>query len=373
MIKVKQTNPQYPKKSKDNESSRNLKVIKSSFATQFNLSKLLVVAVLAILILLGPTILLISNNIEQRQELRLNLLVGQITTFKQKFGSTTSQQGMPSFTPKEIINIVNGLHHAGINDLKNFQLNDTVINNLIKELDSNQLFSDLLGKINIDKSSLKFSTIEGLSFLSLAQVFSTAILYALAWGIFSALKDKSLIDKNRVMYMNYSKNSILFWKIVAETAMFLFIVLISDSIGIILVSTIGKGQISSSLLKQLAIQLIAMVVFYFFIQVGIRLITSKIQSKTIKGIVLAAWLLSTAFLYLILSIIFGVDPTVTNVIISNKYVFIFMPIVNIVILPLVLYGTLPLWAIIPFIAYAIITIALIWKKLTPAVKEYLCS
>ncbi|TCG11665.1 hypothetical protein C4B25_00960 [Mycoplasma todarodis] len=333
-----------------NEYIRELKVASSSFKSQFSLSKLLVAAVLIVLILLGPIILITTNNIEEHQIKKIQLIVGKIS-------------------PENKALIEKSLPFP----LDASKITDANIHQLIEFLETHKGLAPIFEKMGVTKELLQRATISGLSFASLAQVFSTAILYALGWGIFSALKDKNMIDKNRVMYMNFSKHSVLFWKILAETAMFIFIVIVADGLGMLLVSTIGKGEISHDLIKQLSIQLIAITIFYFFIQIGMRLIVSKIQSKSIKGIVLAIWLLSTAFLYIVLSIVFGVKPETTKIIIDNKYLFAFLPIANIVVLPLVLYGTLPLWTVVPFIIYSIIPIIIVWKGLTSSVKNYLCS
>ncbi len=333
----------------DKKYVRNFKVATSSFKSQFSLGKLLVAAVLIVLILLGPIIMISTHNIQAQQLRKAQLIIGKL--------DPSIKAMLPPNFPLNASNITD----SNINDL--IDMLDTAPENIVV----------MLSKMGITKEILQRSTLSGLSFVSLAQVFSTAILYALGWGIFSALKDKNMIDKNRVMYMNYSKHSILFWKIFSETMMFLFIVLTADALGMILVTTLGKGEISSEIIKQLLVQIIAITVFYFFIQIGIRLITSRIQSKSIKGIVLAIWLLSTAFLYIVLSIVFGVKPETTKNIINHKYLFAFLPIVNIVVLPLVLYGTLPLWTVIPFIIYLFIPIIFVWKKLTSSVKDYLCS
>ncbi|CAM9140294.1 hypothetical protein [Mycoplasma todarodis] len=334
----------------DKEYIRNLKVANASFKSQFSIGKLLVAAVLVVIILLGPIIMVTTNNIEEKQMRQGSILLAKIPT------SAIKDQKL------------HDLLTTGV-------FNDTKIDALIAYLNDprHKVIAGIAQNYGLTEATLERMTISSLSFSALAQIFSTAILYALGWGIFSALKDKNMMDRNRVMYMNFSKHSILFWKVFSETIMFLFIVVVADGMGMLLVSTAGKGQISSDLFKQLGVQLIAMTVFYFFIQIGIRLISSRIQSKTIKGVVLAGWLLSTAFLYIVLSIVFGVKPETTDVIINNKYVFAFIPIINIVVLPLVLYGSLPLWTIVPFVVYALIAVALVWKKLTASVKDYLCS
>ncbi|NQZ29561.1 MAG: hypothetical protein HRT98_04215 [Mycoplasmatales bacterium] len=336
------------KSNQDKEYIRNLKVANSSFKSQFSIGKLLVAAVLVVIILLGPIIMVTTNNVEEKQMRQGSILLAKIP--------------MSAIKDQRLKDI---LTQGVFNDMK--------INNLITYLNEHKNIASIMQNYGITEEALERMTISSLSFSALAQIFSTAILYALGWGIFSALKDKNMIDRNRVMYMNFSKHSILFWKVFSEAIMFLFIVVVADGLGMLLVSTVGKGQISSDLFKQLGVQLIAMTVFYFFIQIGIRLISSRIQSKTVKGVVLAGWLLSTAFLYIVLSIVFGVKPETTDVIINNKYVFAFIPIINIVVLPLVLYGSLPLWTIIPFIIYDLVAIMLVWKKLTVSVKDYLCS
>ncbi|CAM9146902.1 hypothetical protein MYMA111404_03895 [Mycoplasma marinum] len=324
-----------------NSFQRTMKVIKSSFTTQFKSSTILVAVVLAVLALLGPIIQLSIRDLETQQTDKINLF---LTT---DIGKEMMKR-IPDFK----------LH------------NDADINALINQIPQFEKYVPGINKIIPQLENMKISR---MSFAILGQVFSTSILYSLGRGIFTALRDKNSIDKNRVMYMNYGKGKLLFFKLLSETMFFLFIVITADVLGIILVKYVGKGTIDLNLIKQLIVQLIGIAVFYFFIQVGVRFITSRIDSKTTMGIVLAIWLLSTAFLYVVLSIVLGVKPDSVQVISDNKYAFTFTPIANIVVLPLVLYGYLPMWTIIPFIVYLTIAIGLVWRILTPSVKDYLCS
>ncbi len=334
---------------------RLLKIVKGSFQNQFNISKIFVAIIIMVVALLGPIIQLSVRDIQEIQVQRVSSLINKMPPEILKQIKAISNGG--STNSALVVN--DDFVHATINFLKNFKGLSIA---LPKGFSPSAL-----------QASLEALTISKLSFNMLSQVFSTSILYSLAWGIFSIIKDKNSVDSNRVMYINYNKHTILFFKILSSSCMFMFVVIGADSIGILLVKVLGKGYIDAKIVEQLLTQLFGIFVFYFFIQIFLRFIISGINSKKLKGIVMATWLLSTAFLYIILSIVLGVRFDLSDVIKDNIYVFSFIPIINIVVLPLVLYGIVPLWTIIPISIQMIIAIGLIWKPTSSAVKNYLCS
>ncbi|MCP4336895.1 MAG: hypothetical protein GY679_03575 [Mycoplasma sp.] len=327
----------------NNNFFRTLKIAKTEFKNQFNISKIFVALIIIVVALLGPIIQLSVRDIETLQQQKLIKIVSKIPQ-----------------TIKDSLNITNSTH-----------IDDGVLKQIIDFLKNN---SNLLPKnLNISIPALEAATISSLSFNMLSQIFATSILYALAQRIFSIIKNKNSADRNRIMYINYNKNTVLFFKLLMSSFMFMFIVGGADSIGIFLVKIVGKGYINANITKQLLTQLFGIFVFYWFIQIFLHFILSYINSKKIKAISIASWLLSTAFLYIILSIVLGVRRELNDVIVNNVYVFSFIPIINIVVLPLVLYGIIPLWTIIPISIQMIIAIGLIWKPTASSVKNYLCS
>ncbi len=318
----------------ENKFFKILKVAKVSFLTQFTWGRLLIAAVIATVALLGPIIQLSINDLEKTQASRMAPLLLTIQKIPQ----------VPT----------------------NLKPNEETLQQLIK-------LTNTIAALGKYKARLVSITIANLSFNMLAQVFSTSILYALGWGVFSTLRDKNSVDRNRVMYIGFNKHSILFSKIFMASLMFIMVVVSADVIGIALVKIVGKGYISTQFVKQLCLQLVGMFVFYFFIQIVLRLITARITSKKIKGFASATWLLSTAFLYVVLSIVLGVVPEAVTTIKNNQYLYSFMPIINITILPMVLYGNVEAWTIAPFIIEYSIIIGLVWRPTSSAVKNYLCS
>ncbi|NQZ66150.1 MAG: hypothetical protein HRT99_02980 [Mycoplasmatales bacterium] len=208
----------------------------------------------------------------------------------------------------------------------------------------------------------------------IARAYSTVVMWAIGLRLFSILRDKSTLDKNRVAYLTNHKSAVLFGKVVADALIFLVTILLVVISAPILLVYYNKGELIDGATSKIIIYVIGFLAFYMVIAMGMRLIDSKIRGKVKKGITMAIWLLFTAVAYIIASIVVGIKfEEYQSWFREFETIIAFIPILNITTPFLVLYDLTPLWSILPLVGYAVIGISIFWVPLSTSLKEYLAA
>ena len=206
----------------------------------------------------------------------------------------------------------------------------------------------------------------------LGEIIAQGVIYSLGLRVSLMLKDGSTLDKNRALFLSMNKRQVVFGKVFADVLLFVATVGAIAIIGPLLIVYKNGGVLSSGIISQIVIFIIAMTCFYAFISVGSRFIVSAIRGK-IKWAVFSLFMIATVLAYLVLAIVVPGVGKVKHFYIDNKLYFSFVPFTNIGYLSMVLYGTAPLWTAVPLIVESAIFIVAIWWPLSTSVKEYLCG
>lgn len=212
----------------------------------------------------------------------------------------------------------------------------------------------------------------------IGRLFSEGIIYSLGFRMFLVLRDKSTLDKNRASYLKYSSGKVLFAKTLADSLQFLISLLLISVIGVAIVINYNKGVVVDGFYQHAALYVFAMFMFYIFITVIMRLIQYTISDKVIRVISLTLFVILTIGTYLVMSIVTGVVMVdgrlvVKNYIVDHQTIFAFIPFVNIVLMPLLLYDAVDMWTLVPIITYSLIVVIMVWWKLSRTTKEFLCA
>ena len=226
----------------------------------------------------------------------------------------------------------------------------------------------------------------------IGRIFAEGLLYSLGFRLFSVLKDKTTLDKNRASYLAFSKGKVLFAKIFADVMLFALTIALTVTIGIVTIINKNGGEVSDDFYSRVAMYMVGAIIFYAITSYGMRIIQAALseKSKVVSGFALAGWILATMGVYVVLSIVTGVVKGSETVMVNgapvskttwpiqqffvdNKLIISLIPFANIPTISLVLYGSVPLCTIVPIIGYSLIAIGLTWNKMASLVKEYLCA
>ena len=141
--------------------------------------------------------------------------------------------------------------------------------------------------------------------------------------------------------------------------------------GVFYLSVVKDATIDKTIFNNIFPYFIGLIFVYLITSVGIRYISSLAVDKFIRGMILGLWIILTIGY----AIVFGqthssfVDD---SVLINLKYMFAFVPIINIATPFLYFSGIYDWWTMIPFIIESLIVLILLWKPISKSIKTYLC-
>ena len=206
----------------------------------------------------------------------------------------------------------------------------------------------------------------------IGQVFSQATIYALSLRIISTFMSKSTYDRNRMIYVSYSKNTFHWAKLLSELTIFIINVMFVAGLGILVISTVSHGNISSSILTNSVLYFFGLMFFFTLVIQGLKLILGISVDKVKKGLLIATFFLMTVILFVVLQIVTGVVDSIRDWITHEQWIS-FIPVMNFVSLSLVLWDVWEWWTVFPLIVEIAIVLAVMWKTIVRKTKEYLIS
>lgn len=229
------------------------------------------------------------------------------------------------------------------------------------------------------------------TWMQLGRVFSEGVLYTIIFRLINVLKDGSTLDKNRISYLTHSKHKVLGAKMLSDALQFMMTVTVTLVAGTMIILMKNDGKVTAEFYERSIIFLFSMTVLYVLTATSMRFFQYIIKNKLFRGATIALSVMLTVVAYVVLSICLGVIKedvpildahgaqigvrpvfTFQNWVQNNTFVA-FIPFINVIMIPQVLYGGVAMWETVPMIAYSIIFIAIIWRKLSTAAKEFLCA
>lgn len=229
------------------------------------------------------------------------------------------------------------------------------------------------------------------TWMQLGRVFSEGVLYTIIFRLINVLKDGSTLDKNRVSYLTHSKHKVLGAKMLSDTLQFLMTVSVTLVAGTIIILMKNDGKVNAEFYERSIIFLLSMTALYTLTATMMRFFQYTIHNKLFRGIAIGLSVAVTVVAYVVLSICLGVikeDAPVYDVngvlvrvrpiytfqewVQNNTYVA-FIPFINVIMIPQVLYGGVAMWETIPMFVYSAAFIGIVWRKLATASKEFLCA
>lgn len=207
----------------------------------------------------------------------------------------------------------------------------------------------------------------------LTQTIGTAVLYSLIVRLLSIFRERTTVDRNRALYLKYDKHTVLFGKSVIDVSIFILPVIAVIILGSLVMKFKNDATFPADFAGNMVVYAIAVLMMYAVMSFGIRFCLSSINNKEFRGVAIGVIIIGTAGLYIVLSIVGAIVSDVRDIILNNKYIFSFVPFINVATFPFAISGALPAWTMVPFIVEMFIIIGVMWKPLAKNIKAYLAA
>lgn len=205
-------------------------------------------------------------------------------------------------------------------------------------------------------------------------------LYNLIIRIVSIFRDRNTLDKNRTTYLIFNRKTILAAKFLADVMIFIVFLTIAMIAGALTNVYRNKADLSGDKIEKLSIYIISIIIVYITITFVNRYIIT-LELRYWRIVLLSLWNLISIIAYVAISATAAVleserfidpnAPSIIQTVQDNKYIFAFIPILNIVTIPITFNYEGEFWTIAPMAAQITLLAVLIWSPLSRNLKRYL--
>ncbi|MCC3160975.1 MAG: hypothetical protein K4H23_04700 [Mollicutes bacterium PWAP] len=153
------------------------------------------------------------------------------------------------------------------------------------------------------------------------------LIYAIIFRLVLVFKEKSKLDRNRVSYLHYRKQTILSIRMFVDAILFLLQILFTIFIALIIIVSLG-GKAEGELVLRYIMYAFSATMFFVMVSYVCRSIQASGLKKWVKGIIITIWLIITVGYIIIMSFVLHLENHVNSFYSEHQYIVSFVPLLN---------------------------------------------